>query len=231
MPPRNIICKDIFLKQGQQREKSAFQTELHSCHQYEFRVSKHFLFPWHTICLNSSSSFYRSPNGSNLPEVPQRRPQISSLGSNGLPRRLLTFIILLKYQIQTPGWVHQLSSCLLACSFRAGSALGAFLCVFPKALHNKQRERRRWPAMLRNVLYGGFPRCLMGISCSSMSSAGRASLWLLRRASVAILLCILSVRDVCKMGPLSTLFSFSMGRCLSKLSLPTPRKEIPQNFF
>lgn len=99
-------------------------------------------------------------------------------------------IISLKYQIQTPGWVHQLpgklSSCLLACSFRAGSTLSGFLCVFPKALHNKQREKRRWPAMLRNVLYGGFrtqrqpgipfSRCLMGISCSSMSSAGRA--WL-----------------------------------------------------
>lgn len=106
LPPGNTICRGIFQKRGQQREEHAFQKERHSCHQYEFRVSKHFLFPRHTICLNSSSSFYRSPNGSNVPGVPPRRAQISSLGRNGLPHRLLTFIISIRYQIQTPGWVH-----------------------------------------------------------------------------------------------------------------------------
>lgn len=95
--------------------------------------------------------------------------------------------------------------------------------------------------MLRNVLYGGFrtqrqpgipfPRCLMGISCSTVSSAGRASLWFLRHASVAILLCILSVRDVCKMGLLSGLFSFSMGLCLSKLSANPLRKKYHRTSF
>lgn len=115
---REIQSARTFFRNGDNREERARfrQSCIHVTNMnVEFQSTSCSL--WHTICLNSSSSFPRSPNGSNLPEVPQRRPQTSRLGSNRLTRRPLTFIISLKYQIQTPGWVHQLlRNCLLVFS-------------------------------------------------------------------------------------------------------------------
>lgn len=239
-------------RNGDNREKrGVFQTKLRSHHQYELILSKYFLFPRHNIYLNNSFSFYHSPNDSNLFKAPQWIPQISSLNSNKLPHKPFTFIISLKYQIKTPGCVHQLlCNCLLVFSLAPSEQAPPLQNIYfsvssPRhCMHlNKPKEQRRQPAKLRNVLCGGFlttenggqpgipfARCLVGISCSPMSSEGRTLLLFLRSPSLASLLCILSVKDVCKWDCSGPYLTFPWA-CVCKALCQPPQKEMPQNFF
>lgn len=152
-PPRNTTCKDVFPHQvhmhvlnaelqkwGQSREKSTFQTKLRSRPKQELKVSKYFPLTYHTI-LNNSASFYRSPQDSNLPMIPQQTPQILSLKGNRLPHRPFIFIMSLKFQIKTPGCafpstaVHLSSHLLLQGRLHP---LSIFLCIFPSTLYLSQ---------------------------------------------------------------------------------------------
>lgn len=66
------------------------------------------------------------------------------------------------------------------------------------------------------------------------ASAGRVLLWFQwseESLSSASQLCMLSVKDVCKMGLLSILFNFSMGPVFVKASWQLTQKEMPQNFL
>lgn len=182
-------------------------------------------------------------------KVPQRIPPILRLNSNKLPHRPFTFLIAFKYQIKTPGCVHQVLCDWLLAFLLAPSAQAPpppqYISLCLPLRHcmylNKQRAERQQPTKLRNVLCDGFlttenggqpgipfPSCLVGISCWAVSRAGRNLLWCLRSPSRALLLCILSVNDVCKMGPLSALFNFSV---FVKALCQPPQKEMPENFF
>lgn len=63
-----------------------------------------------------------------------------------------------------------------------------------------------------------FPSCLVGISCLSMSDAGRTSL---RSPLLAMLLCILSVKDVCKWDCSKPHLTFPWV-CVCQSSMPNP---------
>lgn len=76
-----------------------------------------------------------------------------------------------------------------------------------------------------------FPSCLVGISCSPISGAGRTLLHFLRSPWMETLLCILSVKDVCKRDCSQPYLTFPWVCVFVKALCQPPQKEMPQNFF